>query len=195
MSKTETSEVPDAVVVSPDTDAVHRQGDGFEPACIDRLHHVDDDTEWRLTHEQLTDPTARCGHPECFQDEQPVADGAVAVPAKYQPEPRQYEDKKYLQEQYWGQLKSVREIADENGVSPTTIKDRLRRHGIPSRVDGYTRENSVSPFTGFYRSAAARTDEVSRTRYDEDAEYSQHATTDADGSFEWGVVDSKGDRR
>lgn len=80
MSKTEAAEIPDTVIVSPATDSVHRQGDGIEPACVDRLHHVDhDETEWRLTQEPLTDATNRCGHPECFQNTQLITDGGEEI--------------------------------------------------------------------------------------------------------------------
>lgn len=190
------AEIPDAVVVSPDTDAVHRHGNGVEPACIARLHHVDD-ADWRLTQERLTDAENRCGHPECFQDERALTDGGVVVPPKYQAEPRQYEDKRYLQEQYWGELKSIQDIADECDTGNKVIRNEMHRHGIPTRVDGYTFSNSVSPFAGFYRGThdAARTDEQSRTRFDPDFEAGHDSSTDDDGSFEWGVVDSKGDRR
>jgi len=71
MSKTdEATELPSTVVVRPDRDTVHRQGDGLEPACIDRLHNTDAD--WRLTQEPRTDPQHRCGHRECFRDQRTV---------------------------------------------------------------------------------------------------------------------------
>jgi len=196
MSKTDdATELPSTVVVRPDRDTVHRQGGDLEPACADRLHNTDAD--WRLTQESRTDPQNRCGHPECFRGEQPVADGAVAVPEKYQPEPRRYEDKAYLVEQYWGELKSVREIADENDTCHDVIRTQLVENGIPTRVDGYNSENSISPFAGFYDGTdkPGRTDEQSRTRYDPDYDAGHDSETSDDGAFRWGVVDSKGDRR
>lgn len=195
MSQADTTEIPDAVVVSPETDAVHRQGGEIEPACIARQHHVDDDTDWRLTQEHLTNPDDRCGHPECFQDKQPITDGGVVVPAKYQAEPRQYEDKEYLQQRYWGQLMTVREIADECNTSHGQVIEAMARHGIPTRTKGYQENNCVSPFAGFYRDTAARTDEQSRTRFDPDYDAGHEPGEDDDGGFSWSVVDDKGDRR
>lgn len=69
MSKaSEAPETPDTVVVSPDLDKAHRSGDGFEPACIDRLHNVGD-VEWRITTTDRIDEDDRCGHHECFGGE------------------------------------------------------------------------------------------------------------------------------
>jgi len=70
MSKTESTDQPETVVVSPDLDSIHRRGDGLEPACSDRLHHIDDDTEFRLTQQHRTRELDYCGHPECFGGQQ-----------------------------------------------------------------------------------------------------------------------------
>ena len=56
-------QLPDKVVTSPDTDGIHRQGSGIEPACIAR--YPDSDAEWRLARRVSADGE-RCGHPECF---------------------------------------------------------------------------------------------------------------------------------
>jgi len=131
------------------------------------------------------------------RDHHLVTDGGVAVPERYQPEPRQWEDKHWLQKQYWGEFKAIKQIAAEQGIAHDRIGDQLEQHGIPTRVDGYTQDNSVSPFAGFYRGtdAPARTDEQSRTRYDPDLQTGHEADADDDGSFRWGVVDHNGDRR
>jgi len=60
----------DTAIISPETDSVHKRGNGFKPACINRLHNVDDDTEFRLTQLGRTDEGDRCGHPECFGGDQ-----------------------------------------------------------------------------------------------------------------------------
>lgn len=66
------------------------------------------------------------------------------TPARYQPEPRPYEQKQWLYEQYWGQMKSMPQIADECGVAHRTIWANLRQHGIPRRGDG-RRVNDEEP--------------------------------------------------
>ena len=131
------------------------------------------------------------------REQEVMTDGGAAVPERYQPEPRQWEDKRWLQKQYWGELKPIQQIADEQGVSQDAIGDRLDEFGIPTRVQGYTYDNSISPFAGFYNGtdSPGRTDAASRTRYDPDFESGHEAETNDDGSFRWGVVDSKGDRR
>lgn len=73
------------------------------------------------------------------------------TPSKYTPEPRVYEQKTWLYEKYWVEFLSTREIATEAGVSPDTIKRRLRSNGIPRRSRGVRREDNLSMFTDFYR--------------------------------------------
>lgn len=83
------------------------------------------------------------------------------TPAKYQAKPRKHEQKDWLYEQYWGQLRSMRDIADEFDIDASAIRKGLRMHGIPSRPNRWTMDNTVSAFTGFYDDEAAPTDEAS----------------------------------
>lgn len=119
---------------------------------------------------------------------------ATEVPERYQPDPRPHESKERLYELYWGQLLSQSEIATELDVGKHAIQEQLCEFGIPRRVTEYTRDNAVSPYTGFYRGTPkpARTDERSGTGYDPDWE-PEFASGDGEGI--WGVVDATGDRR
>ncbi len=113
-----------------------------------------------------------------------------STPAKYQPEPRPFDDKATLYELYWGEFLPVREIAEQFGVAHCTIRERMDEMGIPRRADNYTRENSTSPFTGFYKHRSAPTDAQSRTVYDEDYDNGHD-----DGEFEWAFTDyQRGER-
>lgn len=85
------------------------------------------------------------------------------TPAKYQAKPRDYEDKSWLYEKYWGEKLSKQEVADEAGTCKQVILANMKEHGIPRRANTYGKNNTVSPFTGFYRDEAARTDEESNT--------------------------------
>lgn len=71
------------------------------------------------------------------------------VPTKYQPTPEKYEQKQWLYEQYWGQLLSQNEIADETPVSRKKIRMEMDKHGIPSRATGCNHDQA-NPFAGFY---------------------------------------------
>lgn len=93
------------------------------------------------------------------------------TPSKYVPEDRNWEKKRWLQEKYWGKLLSGREISKQCDVSKGVIYDQLDKFDIPRRTKGYTRENSISPFTGFYRNKAARTDKRSIHQYESGSDY------------------------
>jgi hypothetical protein len=71
------------------------------------------------------------------------------VPQKYQPEPAQYEQKDWLYQQYWGQLKSQNEIAAEVECSRKKIRMEMAKHGIPTRETGCNAKQA-NPFAGFY---------------------------------------------
>jgi len=80
------------------------------------------------------------------------------VPAKYQPDDRQFENKQWLYERYWGDLQPMHVLADECNVCHHTIREAMTEHGIPRHPDNWTRENNVSPFAGFYNDENARTE-------------------------------------
>lgn len=69
---------------------------------------------------------------------------------KYTPEPRDYEQRDWLYERYWGEMMPMQEIADEADVSKDTIKRNLRDAGIPGRTRRFRRSNTISAFRGFY---------------------------------------------
>jgi hypothetical protein len=72
------------------------------------------------------------------------------TPERYKPDPRSWEQKDWLYEQYWGQLKSGRAIAEDVEVHERTIREELARHGIPRRPVAWRKESQKSPFAGFY---------------------------------------------
>lgn len=74
----------------------------------------------------------------------------MTTPDRYTPDPRKYDQKHWLYEQYWGNLLSTYEIAEKVDVSADTIKRRLRELGIPRRNKGYKRGGNTSAFNGFY---------------------------------------------
>lgn len=82
----------------------------------------------------------------------------MTTPDKYKPEPRKYDQKHWLYEQYWSKFYSTYEIADKADVSADTIKRRLRELGIPRRTHRYARDNNVSAFSGFYSGENAQVD-------------------------------------
>lgn len=89
----------------------------------------------------------------------------------YEPDPREWEQKEWLYEQYWGKMRSTAEIAKNVDVARTTIRKEIYEAGIPTRITGYTDTNTVSPFAGFYGSdVAGRSDSKSRQVYEEDYE-------------------------
>lgn len=45
-----------------------------------------------------------------------------------------YRDKEWLDEQYWGKGKSLREVADECGCVEVTIRNWMDKHGIERRT-------------------------------------------------------------
>lgn len=73
----------------------------------------------------------------------------MTTPAKYVPTPEEYEQKGWLYEQYWGELRSENEIAADLPVSRSKVRTELDRHGIPRRGVGAAKGNH-NPFEGFY---------------------------------------------
>lgn len=108
----------------------------------------------------------------------------TTVPKKYQPDNRDWEDKQCLYQKYWGELLSQQEIADEMGVHRTMVRDSMHEHGIPRRPDGYTRNNSMSAFSGFYNDSPTQGDGDSHQQFD--PEY------DRTDDYEWGYSHWKG---
>jgi len=51
---------------------------------------------------------------------------------------KKYHDPEWLREKYHGEIMTLKEIADECGVSRTTISDWLDRHGIDKRTQKET---------------------------------------------------------
>lgn len=114
------------------------------------------------------DSEVTCTHDPCAVsafdgNHQTSSDGS-----RYEPEPREYEQKDFLYEHYWGQFKSTHQIADECGVSHSTIRTAMQDNGIPCRVDGYTRDNCVSAFRGFYNVQPAHSDGESNQQFEAD---------------------------
>jgi hypothetical protein len=56
-----------------------------------------------------------------------------ATPAKYRATQRTYEDKDWCYEQYWGEMRSLTDMAEECGVTYDTIKRQMDEFGIPRR--------------------------------------------------------------
>lgn len=67
----------------------------------------------------------------------------------YAPEPEKYEQKQWLYEQYWGQLKSQNKIVAGLDVSRKKIRMEMNEHGIPRRTESAAHPQS-NPFEGFY---------------------------------------------
>jgi hypothetical protein len=111
------------------------------------------------------------------------------TPQKYLAEPRDYEDKHWLYEQYWGEeFLSQRTIAENCGVSKAVIKEQMHEFGIPRRPDGYTQGNSMSAFSGFYSSQATRSDGSDNSQFD--ADYDNGDDYEGDFYFEhWSGLD------
>jgi len=64
-----TDELPDYVIKKLVGDTYHRRlnQNSLQPACVARLHNVDEDTSWVLANtERVTDHDQLCGNPECF---------------------------------------------------------------------------------------------------------------------------------
>lgn len=89
----------------------------------------------------------------------------------YEPEPRITDQKHRLYEEYWGNFKSIKQIAEENDLYPRLIRDSMEEFGIPKRKRGtYDSNNTVSPFTGFYKNDATTSSEEETSHFDEDFE-------------------------
>jgi len=85
------------------------------------------------------------------------------TPDRYVPESRDYEQKDWLYEQYWGHLRSSREIADQCGVSHDTIRNTLREHGIPIRPPEWRRRTGpYDPRDDFVRDEDDTHDDTSQ---------------------------------
>lgn len=89
------------------------------------------------------------------------------IPSKYVPNKRQWEDKEWLYEQYWGQMKSLRSLSEAVDVGTRAIKEQMDKYGIPTRGKEFKPENTTSPFTGFYRDTPAQTTEKDYTTEDQ----------------------------
>lgn len=72
---------------------------------------------------------------------------ATKTPQKYQAESRRYEDKSWLYQQYWGQLKSTVEIASVVDITDQTLRHKMERFGIPRRHPHW--ETYSDPCYGF----------------------------------------------
>lgn len=73
------------------------------------------------------------------------------VPEKYQYDPEPYEQKDWLYEQYWGELRSTWEIEREFPVNRNKVRRELIQHGIPRRSTAAGRpQTDTSPISGFY---------------------------------------------
>jgi len=90
------------------------------------------------------------------------------VPEKYQPDERKYEQKDWLYQKYWGELLSQQDIADIVDTHRTVIKENMDEFGIPTRPDGYTRDNCMSAFSGFYNDSPTQGDGQSYEQFDPD---------------------------
>lgn len=102
---------------------------------------------------------------------------------KYAAKPRKCDDKAFLYEQYWGELKSVRAIAkmDCVNVAKRKIKEQLNEFGIPTRGKRYFRGNSVPPYSCFYGEGESTTDTTDQRRFDEDFEKDRSWTAHSTG--------------
>lgn len=103
---------------------------------------------------------------------------------KYIPEPRKCEDKAFLYEQYWGKLKSVRDISrmDCVNVERRKITEQLNEFGIPIRGSRYDSRNSVSPYSCFYAKDESTTDTTNSKQFDEDFEKDRSWTSHSTGN-------------
>jgi hypothetical protein len=90
------------------------------------------------------------------------------TPERYRANDRHCEDKAWLYEQYWGEILSLRTIADKCDVSHQMIAEQLEKFGIPKRTDNYNKHNSVSAFSGFYHNTATQEDGSSCEQYNAD---------------------------
>jgi hypothetical protein len=74
-----------------------------------------------------------------------------STPARYQAATRKYEDKDWLYEQYWGEMLTIAEIAEQcDEGCPKHVREAMIDFGIPRRSsEAY--DDSKSSFRGFYR--------------------------------------------
>jgi hypothetical protein len=90
------------------------------------------------------------------------------TPDKYKGEKRKYENKEWLQQQYWSEMKSKKEIAALCKVGSTKeIGKAMREFGIPRRPPEAHQE-VVSNFRGFYRAHENPPHKGKKTNYDPD---------------------------
>lgn len=63
-------ELPEYVIKQAGEDSTYHKRlnhNSILPACLARLHNVDEDTDWALCHSvRVTDVEDLCGNPECF---------------------------------------------------------------------------------------------------------------------------------
>jgi hypothetical protein len=86
----------------------------------------------------------------------------------YEPDPRDWEQKDWLYEKYWGELLSLREVAEAAGVTEKPVREQMNSFGIPRRERGFDKEGTISPFSGFYtEDEVAQGDEKERSHFDE----------------------------
>lgn len=87
----------------------------------------------------------------------------------YKPDPRDWEQKEWLYQKYWGELIPVKEIAELTDVKTRAIRDQMDEMGIPRRPRRFEAGGTVSPFSGFYNEdEVSQADEKDRSHFDED---------------------------
>jgi len=72
------------------------------------------------------------------------------TPERYRPEPRKWENKDWLYEQYWGQLRSTEAMAEDTDTCGQIIRETMDELGIPRRDEACHGRSRVGPFNGFY---------------------------------------------
>lgn len=90
------------------------------------------------------------------------------TPERYQPEPRKWEDKDWLYEQYWGEWHDQSEIAEQVDVCQRVISNKMAELGIPTRREAVHR--TAGQFGG----------------YDPRDDYT--VPDDADDTADWSIV-------
>jgi len=93
------------------------------------------------------------------------------VPAKYQPDERQFEDKQWLYDQYWQQGKGLRAIGDECDVCMKTIERQMEELGIPRRDSTAHLDDAATDETTGFKSTTTETEttECDWSNYDDSA--------------------------
>lgn len=113
----------------------------------------------------------------------------MTTPDKYQAETMECEQKEWLYKQYWGELKSQKEVAETADVGRKKIRIELLEHGIPTRQKGWV-EGESSPFRGFYNDETAPTI-TDQSHYDaskqnqKKAQWERNAENDETVSLDW----------